>query len=80
VPLEPGSSNAVVGRNIQREEEAGKPKAQAEAIALKEAGKSNQDALSEALPATITAAELSSRNREYWKNNTLAVTRDESPK
>lgn len=43
VPLEKGSSNAVVGRNISRERHAGKPQAQAVAIAMKEAGRSNQD-------------------------------------
>lgn len=46
MPLKEGSSNATVGANIKKEEAAGKPKKQAIAIALKKAGKSNQDAKS----------------------------------
>ena len=41
MPLEKGSSDAVVGRNVKREMGAGKPQKQAVAIALKTAGKSN---------------------------------------
>lgn len=42
MPLSPGSSDAVVSQNIATEMEHGKPQKQAVAIALKEAGKSNQ--------------------------------------
>lgn len=42
MPLKPGKSNKVVGENIKREKEAGKPTAQAIAIALSKAGKSNK--------------------------------------
>lgn len=42
MPLEKGSSDATVSRNIKREIEAGKPQKQAVAIALTEAGKSNK--------------------------------------
>lgn len=43
MPLEKGSSREAVGHNIKKEEETGKPKKQAIAIALHEAGKSNKD-------------------------------------
>lgn len=42
MPLKEGSSRETIGENIKTEEEHGKPRKQAEAIALKEAGKSNQ--------------------------------------
>lgn len=42
MPLEQGSSREVVGRNIKTEERHGKKPSQAIAIALKEAGLSNQ--------------------------------------
>ncbi len=42
MPLEKGSSDAVVSRNIKREIEAGKPQKQAVAIGLSVAGKSNK--------------------------------------
>ena len=37
MPLEKGKSRAVIARNIKREEQAGKPRKQAVAIALHEA-------------------------------------------
>lgn len=43
-PLQFGSSRAAVSSNIRTEMEAGKPRKQAIAIALSEAGKSNRDA------------------------------------
>ncbi len=43
MPLEHGSSEKTVGHNIAELEKAGHPRAQSIAIALKEAGKSNQD-------------------------------------
>jgi len=42
MPLKSGSSRKVIGSNIKREEEAGKPRKQAIAIALSKAGKSNK--------------------------------------
>lgn len=45
MPLEKGKSREVVGRNIKREEAAGKPPKQAVAIALSVAGLSNQKSL-----------------------------------
>ena len=40
MPLEPGKSKAVIGRNIAKEIRSGKPKKQAVAIAFSKAGKS----------------------------------------
>lgn len=38
MPLQPGSSRKVIGKNIKTEEKTGRPKAQAIAIALSKAG------------------------------------------
>lgn len=43
MPLEKGSSGKVIGRNIKKEIKSSKPKKQAVAIAMKQAGKSNRD-------------------------------------
>jgi hypothetical protein len=43
MPLESGSSQEVISRNIKREVEAGKPQEQAVAIAMNNAGKSKSD-------------------------------------
>jgi hypothetical protein len=43
VPLEKGSSQAVISHNIEELMASGHPQKQAVAIALKEAGKSNKD-------------------------------------
>jgi len=43
LPLEKGSSQAVISRNIKELIESGHPQKQAVAIALKKAGKSNRD-------------------------------------
>lgn len=42
MPLKKGKSPKVIGENIKAEIMAGKPKAQAEAIALNKAGKSKK--------------------------------------
>jgi len=42
MPLEKGSSQETISHNIKTEREAGKPEKQAVAIAMNEAGKSNQ--------------------------------------
>ncbi len=42
MPLEKGKSKKVIGKNIKIEEEHGKPKKQAIAIALSKAGKSKK--------------------------------------
>jgi hypothetical protein len=44
MPLKSGSSDQDVSANIRTERAAGKPEKQAVAIALKKAGKSNQEA------------------------------------
>lgn len=41
MPLMSGSSNKVIGRNIEIERSAGKPQKQAVAIAMSKAGKGN---------------------------------------
>jgi hypothetical protein len=43
MPLEKGSSQEVISKNIATERNAGKPEKQAVAIAMSEAGKSNKD-------------------------------------
>jgi hypothetical protein len=61
MPLKEGSSHEVVGENIKTEMAHGKPQAQAVAIALKEAGLSNQDTAKDAgplNPADVSAAPL----------------------
>lgn len=44
MPLQQGNSDAAVSQNIKTEKAAGKPQDQAVAIALKTAGRSNQEA------------------------------------
>lgn len=44
MPLETGKSQGAIGRNIARERHAGKPEAQAIAIAERKAGNSRSDA------------------------------------
>lgn len=45
MPLKSGNSDAAVSANIKTEKAAGKPQDQAVAIALKKAGRSNQESL-----------------------------------
>lgn len=49
MPLQPGNSDKAVSANIKTEVSAGKPQKQAVAIALKKAGRSNQEGLRERL-------------------------------
>lgn len=79
MPLEQGSSRETVSSNIKTEMEHGKPQAQAVAIALKEAGLSNQDAVAPvgcsidevARPANVamTHAQIAELNRKRWEQN-----------
>ncbi len=82
MPLAKGSSEETVSKNISELKASGRPEKQAVAIALKEAGRSNQDERPgdetgpSYLPATITARELNEQNRQRWKGGSLGPTRD----
>lgn len=52
MPLSPGSSDAVIGRNIREMQAGGHPHAQAVAAALREAGKAKKYAAGETTPLT----------------------------
>jgi hypothetical protein len=71
MPLVEGSSREAVSNNIATEVAAGKPQAQAEAIALSKAGLSNKDAVPEqapresSLPERITPAESLNVGKKY---------------
>lgn len=49
MPLEKGSSDETISKNIATERHAGKPEKQAVAIAYSEAGRSRKDALAQVL-------------------------------
>ena len=56
MPLEPGSSNETVSKNIKEMMASGHPQKQAVAASLKSAGKSNQDVdtpLKQTIPPTV---------------------------
>jgi hypothetical protein len=77
MPLEKGSSRAVIGRNIAEMEKSGHPHKQAVAAALNNAGKSNKDAAEEdtrvldstlAEPTTqMSVADINARNKKFWE-------------
>lgn len=73
MPLEKGSSKEAVSHNIETEMEHGKPQKQAVAIALKTAGKSNQDTKDAqpdyklAGPETLTTKEINEKNKQFWE-------------
>ena len=66
MPLEEGSSQAVISHNIETEINAGKKPDQAAAIAYSEAGETKDEEPS-FLPATITIAELQEQNKRFWE-------------
>lgn len=66
MPLEKGSSREAVSKNIKTEVAAGKPQKQAVAIALKTAGKSNQDAYTRPVDPGLTAGDLNAKNARFW--------------
>ena len=68
MPLEKGSSEATISKNIATESRAGKPQKQAEAIASSEAGKSRKDAT----PAE-KIAELREKLQEAQSNGYAAT-------
>lgn len=65
MPLEKGSGTAEVGTNIKRLEAEGRPQPQAVAIALKVAGKSNQDATQDC-KVVATPAQMAAAQRAHW--------------
>ena len=75
MPLEKGSSQETISKNIETEMEHGKPQKQAVAIALETAGKSNRDALSGldsiAKATTVRDAQLN------WAGGEHVVSRQE---
>lgn len=64
MPLKQGSSQETVSENIATEMHHGKPQPQAVAIALKEAGKSNQDA-GGCVPDCVTTEQTVASSRRY---------------
>lgn len=77
MPLEKGSSREAISRNIKTEVEHGHPQQQAVAIAMRTAGKSNQDQViddprveKEVIPTTVTLSELNAANRSFWQGQT----------
>lgn len=75
MPLEKGSSRTVIGHNIKTEEEAGKPKKQAIAIALHEAGvpkKGGKDAQAATMTAPNSGAPMRARSgNDVWRGKTV---------
>lgn len=57
MPLKKGSSQETIGENIATEIRSGKPPKQAEAIALREGGKSRDE---------VTLADVNRKNRDRW--------------
>jgi hypothetical protein len=53
MPLKSGDSDAAVSANIKTEKAAGKPQDQAVAIALKKAGRSNQESEEETVAGNL---------------------------
>lgn len=76
MPLEEGSSQAVVSRNIATERNAGKKPDQASAIAYSEAGKS-KDAIEGCSPAGLSVAEMVSIGRALHERQLPPEDRDE---
>ena len=64
MPLLNGSSQSVIGENIEREEKAGKPHQQAVAIALHKAD--DNEFYKSVVPESVTLQELNKQNEKYW--------------
>jgi hypothetical protein len=93
MPLQKGSSEAAIGHNIAVEREAGKPQAQAVAIALHTAGVSKGDseeeqAMSEQRDASpgayskvggesVSLSEINANNRSFWEQPGGSQANDE---
>jgi hypothetical protein len=69
MPLEKGPGETKFSHNIKTEIAAGKPQAQAAAIAYREGGEKACDAaLDAALPTSVSVAEIKADNRKFSGN------------
>lgn len=81
MPLKQGSSHETVGENIKTEMEHGKPQPQAVAIALKEAGLSNQqkDDVADYQNVTVGAqslADIQAQADRIWRTGTASPSNE----
>lgn len=67
MPLESGSSSAAVSHNIETEEAAGKPHAQAVAIALHNAKDVETFETKTVGPPGMSIADIQAANRKLWE-------------
>ena len=65
MPLEQGNSPAAIAANIKTERAAGKPEAQAVAIA-EHTAKDAEPLYTQVAPVSVTTATLNENNRKYW--------------
>lgn len=65
MPLEQGNTPAAISKNIETERAAGKPEAQAVAIA-EHTAKDAAPLYTQAAPATVSTATINEINRRFW--------------
>lgn len=69
MPLEKGSSKATISHNISELRHAGHPEAQSVAIAMKEAGKSNQDDEPREVEPGLKSQGLNAKHEKFWEGD-----------